>query len=113
MAFSPRLKALAMIPGTLLTLSFALAAQDPNRIVTTVDEAAKTFSCRAKSGGPSWSYRTTGKTVYRTAGERVRLKYIWYKGSFSEIKVGIIVTVQYHLVGGNRIAERVSIRPEQ
>ena len=113
MAFLARVKLIAMIPGTLLTLSFAVAAQDPNRIVTAVDDVAKTFSCRAKTGGPSWPYKTTNKTVYRTAGARVQLKYIWHKGSFSEIKVGRVVTVRYHLDGDDRVAERVSIRPEQ
>jgi len=102
----------ATIFATLAMLSSAFAAQDPNRIVTAVDDAAKTFSCQAKAGEPSWTYKTTGKTVFRMAGKRVRLSYIWQKGSFSDLKVGDVVTVQYHLDGKDRIAERVAIRPQ-
>jgi hypothetical protein len=96
---------------SLLVLTPALAAQDPNRIVTAVDEVGKTFNCHAKAGEPSWTYRTTNKTVFRAAKKRVRLSYVWNKGSFSELKVGDIVTVQYHLSGNDRIAERVAIYP--
>jgi len=44
------------------TLSPAFAAFDPNRIVTAVDYVAKTFSCHAKPGEPSYTYKTTSKT---------------------------------------------------
>jgi hypothetical protein len=98
--------------AVLATLAPAVAAFDPNRIVTAVDYAAKTFSCQAKPGEPSYTYKTTNKTVFRISGKRVRLTYIWNKGSISELKVGTTVTVQYHLRGDDRIADRVAISPK-
>ena len=95
------------------TLSPAFAAFDPNRIVTAVDRLAKTFSCQAKPGEPSYTYKTTSKTKIRINGRRVRLSYLWDKGNFSEIKVGEIITVEYHMEGGDRIAERVAIYPKK
>lgn len=94
-------------------LAPALAAFDPNRIVTAVDYAAKTFGCQAKPGEPVYTYKTTEKTVFRVNGKRIRLSYIWNKGSLSELKVGTIVSVQYRVSGDDRIAERVAIYPKQ
>ena len=94
-------------------LAPAFAAFDPNRIVTAVDSEAKTFSCRAKSGKQSYTYKTTSKTTIRISGKRVRLSHLWDRGNFSEIKVGEIITVRYHLEGGERIAERVAIYPKK
>jgi hypothetical protein len=74
---------------------------------------AKTFSCNAKRGQPSYTYKTTSKTKIRISGKRVRLSYLWDRGNFSEIKVGEIITVQYHIEGGDRIAERVAIYPKK
>ena len=91
----------------------ALAAFGPNRIVTAVDYEAKTFSCHAKPGEPIYTYKTTNRTVFRIDGKRVRLSYIWNKGSIANIAVGEIVTVQYHLRGDERIADRVAISPRQ
>lgn len=91
--------------------SGALAAMDSRRTVTAVDEAAKTFGCSAGAGQPNWTYKTTGKTVVRTSEERVRLSHLWHRDRFSDIKVGKIVTVQYHLDGHDRIAERVIVYP--
>ena len=102
---------IAAILAVLATFSPAFAAMDPNRIVTKVDYVSKTFNCQAKAGEPSYTYKTTKKTVFRINGKRVRLSYIWDKGSLSEIKVGTIVTVRYHMSDGNRIAERVAIYP--
>jgi hypothetical protein len=97
---------LAPIPST-------LAAFDPNRIVTAVDDGAKTFSCQAKAGEATHTYKTTPKTVFRVAGKRARLSHIWNKGSLSDLKVGAIVTVRYHVDGSDRIAERVAIYPKK
>ena len=91
----------------------ARAAYDPNRIVTAVDADAKTFSCQAKSGEPIYTYKTTAKTVFRVAGKRARLSYLWNKGGLSDLKVGATVTVQYHISGGDRIADRVAIYPKK
>jgi hypothetical protein len=105
-----KLLMLSMV-GMLALFTPAFAASNANRIVTAIDESAKTFSCHAKAGEPSWTYKTTEKTVYRIAGKRVRLSYIWNKGRFSGIKIGEIVSVTYHLDGHDRIAERVAIYP--
>lgn len=64
------------LPGaTILVLlaltSGAFAAMDSRRIVTVVDAVARTFSCKAGTGEPSWTYKTTSKTVIRTSGQRV------------------------------------------
>jgi len=95
------------------TLSPAFAAFAPNRIVTAVDYVAKTFGCSAKPGEASYTYNTTGKTIIRIRGKRARLSYLWNKGDFSEIKVGEIITVQYHVERDDRIVDRVSIYPKE
>ena len=98
--------ALAPVPS-------ALAAFDPNRTVTAVDQSAKTFGCQAGPGEPIYTYKTTADTRFRVAGQRARLSHIWNKGSLSDLKVGAIVTVRYHISGGDRIAERVAIYPKK
>jgi hypothetical protein len=99
--------------ATMLTLAPAFAAFDPNRIVTAVDYAAGTFSCHAEAGAPVYTYRTTPRTVFRVSGERVKLRYLWQKGRLSDLKIGETITVQYHLRGGERIADRVAIYPKR
>ena len=99
----------AVVLALFTALSPAFAAFAPNRVVTAVDYAARTFSCRAKPGEPSHTYNTTRKTIIRHRGRRVRFSHLWNKGSFSEIKVGDIITVQYHTAGGDRIADRVAV----
>jgi hypothetical protein len=105
-----------LLPAVVLVLFTALspafAAFAPNRIVTSVDYVAKTFSCHAKPGEPSYTYNTTRKTIIRVSGRRIRFSHLWHKGSFSEIKVGEIITVQHHTVGGDRIADRVAVYPK-
>ena len=96
----------------LTTLTSAFAAHDPNRIVTAVDPVAKTFSCQAKAGEPSYTYKTTSKTTIRIKGKRLRLFHLWDMGNFSEIKVGDTIAVRYHLDADDRIAERVVIYPK-
>jgi hypothetical protein len=87
------------------TFSPAFAAMDSNRIVTAVDGVAKTFDCHAAAKEQSWTYKTTNKTVFRIVG-RMR------RGSFSDIKVGEIISVRYDLHGDDRIADRVVIKPK-
>ena len=103
----------AVVLAVSMTLAPAFAAFDPNRIVTEVDAVAKTFSCQAKAGEPSYTYKTTSKTRIRIVGKRVRLYHLWDRGNFSEIKVGGIITVQYYMSGRDRIAERVVITPKK
>ena len=47
------------------------------------------------------------------APKRVRLSYLWDGGNFSEIKVGEIITVEYHIDAGERIADRVTTYPKK
>jgi hypothetical protein len=106
-------KALAAIALALNVMPVpASAAFDPNRVVTAVDSAARTFNCRAGAGEATYTYRTTDTTVFRTAGARVKLRYLWQNGGLSDLKVGHVVTVQYHMRGGERIADRVAIYPK-
>jgi len=89
----------------------APAAFDPERIVTAIDHDAKSFSCQAKPGAPTYAYKVTDSTRIRIKGQRARLSHLWETGSFSQVKVGDRVTVQYHLSGHDRIAERIAIYP--
>jgi hypothetical protein len=105
-----------LVAATLVVLApipSALAAFDPNRTVTAVDNDAKTFACQAGPGEPIYTYKTAADTRYRVAGKRVRLSYIWNKGGLSDVKVGAIVTVRYHISGGDRVADRVAIYPKK
>ena len=71
-------------------------AQEHHRIragtVTAIDDAG----WRAAD----WTYRTADTTVFRV-GKRT--------GSFSDLKVGAAVKVDFHLVGKERIADTVVI----
>jgi hypothetical protein len=104
---------IAVVTLVLAPMPSALAAYDPNRIVTAVDNDAKTFSCHAKAGETVYTYKTTARTIFRVAGKRARLSYLWNKGGLSDLKVGATVTVQFHLSGGDRIADRVAIYPKK
>jgi hypothetical protein len=91
----------------------ASAAFAPNRTVTAVDEVAKTLSCSASPSEPGTTYKTTSTTRIRVEGKSPRLYYLWEKGNFSQIKVGDVVTVQYHVAGSNSIADRIVINPKK
>jgi hypothetical protein len=95
----------------LVLTSGSFAAMTPKQIVTTVDVFARSFSCQAKQGEPSWTYRTTDKTRIRVKGQRVRVSHLWHRGKFSDIKAGNVVSIRYHLDGSERIAERVIVYP--
>jgi hypothetical protein len=97
---------IAVTLAMLATLSHALAAVTPYRIVTAVDDLSKTFSCHASSREPTWTYSTNDKTVFRVEG-KVR------RGEFADIKVGDRVSVHYHISGNNRVADRVIVRPKK
>jgi hypothetical protein len=90
----------------------ASAAFAPNRIVTAVDYAAKTLSCQADAGEPSYAYKTTSKTIIRISRKGLR-PHLLDRRDFSEIKVGEIITVQYHLDGDDRVADRIAIYPKK
>jgi len=95
----------------LALMSDALAANDYNEVVTAVNESAKTFSCSGGPGHPSYIYMTTNKTVIRTSEQSVRLSHLWHRGHFSDIQVGKIVSIRWHLRGDERIADRVIVYP--
>jgi hypothetical protein len=88
----------------LLAAAFVVPANAQERhrskagTVTAIDDAGRTFSCHWKT--VDWTYGTADKTVFRV-GKKT--------GSFSDLKVGATVKVNYHLVGNERIADRVVI----
>jgi len=81
-------------------------------VVVAVDYDAQTFSCQRKEKEPRYEYKTTPKTVYRMSGKRPRLSHLWNRGKFSEIKIGERVSIQYHVIDHQNIAERVAINPD-
>jgi len=76
------------------------AATIPRGTVTAVDAAAKSFTCHWRTGDRT--YGTTDKTVFRMGRKRA---------SFSDLKPGEIVQVSYHRAGGERVSDRVTIKP--
>jgi hypothetical protein len=100
---------LAATIGAALMLAPAFAAYAPKRIVTAIHGAEGTFDCHAEAGEPSRTYKTTSQTVFRTSDQKVRLRLLWHKGSLSDLKVGDVITVQYHVSGGAPVADRVAI----
>jgi hypothetical protein len=94
---------------TVALMSHASAAFDPERTVTNIDYAAKTISCQAGPGEPSYTYKITTKTVVRVTGKRP----LKSKGEFSQIKIGEVITVQYHLEGAERIAQKIVIHQKK
>ena len=107
-----RLLALAALVVLAASVS-ASAAIVSDRIVTAVDTVARTFSCTAGPGEPAYVYKTNAKTRVRISGKRVRMSDLWESGNISELKTGQVVSVQYHVSGADRIAERVVIYPQK
>lgn len=106
----------ALITATIaesVVLAPAFAASTANRIVTAVHVADGTFECSARANEPSRTYKTTDQTVFRTSSQKVRLRLLWNKGHLSDLKVGDVIAVQYHLSGGGPIADRVAIYRNQ
>jgi hypothetical protein len=99
--------------GACLMLAPAFAAYAPRRIVTAIHATDGTFECRASASEPSRTYKVTDHTVFRTSGQKVRLRLLWNKGSLSSIKVGDVVTVEYHLDGGEPVADRIAVSRSQ
>jgi hypothetical protein len=67
-------------------------------VVTAVNEGSKSFNCHWKT--KDWTYITREETVF-LVGKKT--------GGFSDLKVGAIVRVNYHLVGKDQVADRVVI----
>jgi hypothetical protein len=89
----------------LILFAIAVMASSQERVkirggvVTSVDDAAKTFTCKWKTG--EWTFKTTDKTDY-WIGET--------KGSWADVKVGAEVKVTSHLDGKDHVADKVQIK---
>jgi len=66
--------------------------------IIAVDAAGKSFTCHWKTH--DWTYRTTGKTVFRLGKK---------KAAFADLKIGETIAVTYHTVKHRRVADRVVI----
>ena len=97
---------IAALLAMVAMLTPASAAHAPYRVVTAINDVAKTFSCRASTTDPTWTYKTHGRTIFRVPGKARR-------ASFADIKVGDRVAVEYHIKDDERIADRVAIRPKR
>jgi hypothetical protein len=92
-----------LVIAVLLLVAYAVtpAAARPLRstgIVTAIDDGAKSFDCHWRTS--AWVYATGDKTVFLVGRK---------SGSFSDLKVGALVKVDYHLVGKDRVADRIVI----
>jgi hypothetical protein len=96
---------IAALVALLAMLTPISAAHAPYQLVIVIDDAAKTFGCRANASEPIWTYNTHERTIFRVHGKRRR-------ASFADIKVGDTVAVEYHVKGNERIADRIAIRPK-
>ena len=85
-----------------LSAAFIVTAQAKNAkqtgTIIKVDAAAKTFICQW--GNKDIVYKTTDKTVVRAGGK---------DGTLSDLKEGVRVTILYHTVDKDRIADRVTV----
>ena len=75
----------------------AWAAKKTGTIVS-LDEATKTFICQW--GGEDRAYKTNEKTAFRVGAKN---------GTWSDLKMGERVNILYHMVGKDRVADRVTI----
>jgi hypothetical protein len=78
-------------------MATADAAKKTGKIIA-VDAAAKTFVCEWNK--VSYTYKVTDKTTFRARGKGVE---------FSDVKIGAIVNIGYRTIGGERIADWVTI----
>ena len=93
------LKALmvAVLSAVFIVTANAKDAKQTGTIIT-VDDAAKTFICQW--GGKDITYKTTDKTVFKAGGK---------DGALSDLKDGVRVTILYHIVDKDRVADRVTV----
>ncbi|HVT58474.1 MAG TPA: hypothetical protein VHR45_08740 [Thermoanaerobaculia bacterium] len=68
--------------------------------VTAVDDTAKTFTCHWHD--KDWTFKTTDKTTYWLGTKAA---------TWSDVKVGIGVSVVSHGEGGGQVADKVTIKP--
>jgi len=93
------LKALmvAVLSAAFIVTADAKSAKQTGTIIK-VDDAAKSFICQW--GGKDITYKTTDKTVFKTGGKDAAL---------SDLKEGTRVTILYHTVDKDRVADRVTV----
>jgi len=66
--------------------------------VSAIDDQTRSFTCTWKTR--TWTFRTTDKTAYFVGSRR---------GSWSDLKVGAVVRITFHRLGGERIADEIRI----
>jgi hypothetical protein len=88
---------MAVLSAAVIVTAHAKNAKQTGTIIK-VDDAAKTFICQW--GGKDITYKTTDKTVFRSGGK---------DGTVSDLKEGVRVTILYHTVDKDRVADRVTI----
>jgi hypothetical protein len=85
-----------------LTAAFMVTAHAKNAkqtgTIINVDGAAKTFICQW--GGKDITYKTSDKTVFKAGGK---------DSTLSDLKEGVRVTILYHTVDKDRVADRVTV----
>ena len=93
------LKALmvAVLSAAFMVTAHAKDAKQTGTIIK-VDDAAKTFICQW--GRKDITYKTTDKTVFRASGK---------DGTLADLKQGVRVTILYHTVDKDRVADRVTV----
>jgi hypothetical protein len=93
------LKALmvAVLSAAFIVTADAKSEKQTGTIIK-VDDAAKTFICQW--GRKDITYKTTDKTVVRAGGK---------DGTLSDLKEGARVTILYHTVDKDRVADRVTV----
>jgi hypothetical protein len=67
--------------------------------VIAIDQKTRSFTCHRKTGG-EWSCRTTQKTIFMVGNT---------KGSWADIKKGVVVECIVHHEGQAAVADRVEI----
>jgi hypothetical protein len=81
-----------------LSLVMVASASAQRGNVTAIDGTAKSFSCNWKK--KDWTYKTTDMTTFRADKK---------KAAFTDLMVGQLVNVKFHLDGQDRVADRVVV----
>jgi hypothetical protein len=66
--------------------------------IISIDPLSKSFICKWRDN--DWTYKTTEKTVFRAGGKT---------GALSDLKLGDRVSLSYHMMGNDRVADVVTI----
>ena len=95
-----------LVTGGVLVVSLAApsaaeAAQKKGKktgTIISVDPLGKSFVCKWRDN--DWTYKTTDKTVFRAGGK---------PGTLADLKLGDRVSLSYHMMGKDRVADIVTI----